>query len=56
MIVSSFAFWGATYISNDEQFMLWAFVSRFSFGIGSGLLRAVIMIARAQSKKGKKDL
>ena len=56
MVVASFAFWLVTYTPNDSEFMAFAFLSRFLFGFGSGLLRSVIMIARAQSKKGKKNL
>ena len=56
MVVASFAFWIVAYTPNDSEFMSFAFLSRFLFGFGSGLLRSVIMIARAQSKKGKKNL
>ena len=52
MCASSFAFWLVTSIVNDSEFMAFTFLSRFLFGIGSGLLRSVIIIARAQSKKG----
>ena len=47
MIVASFSFWGASYLVNDEKFMFWTFVCRFCFGAGAGLLRSVIMVARA---------
>ena len=56
MVASSFAFWLVAYTTNDSDFMAMAFLSRFVFGLGSGLTRSVIMIARAQSKKGKKEL
>ena len=56
MVVASFAFWMVTYQTNDSDFMAFAFLSRFLFGFGAGLLRSVIMIARAQSKKGRKNL
>ena len=56
MVTASFAFWMVTYIENTSNFMVMAFLSRLTFGFGSGLLRSVIMIARAQSKKGKKKL
>lgn len=47
MVVASFAFWMGTYVVNDSDFMAFAFMSRFLFGFGSGILRSVIMIARA---------
>ena len=56
MIVSSFAFWLATYNKNASDFMTMAFVFRFLFGFGAGLLRSVITIARAQSKRGNKEM
>jgi len=56
MVVSSFAFWFVTHIHNDSEFMALGLISRFVYGFGVGLLRSVIIIARAQSKKGKKDL
>ena len=49
MVTASFAFWLVTYLHNDSEFMAFAFLSRFVYGFGSGLLRSVIMIARAQS-------
>ena len=57
MTASSFAFWQVVAkIKNDSEFLVFAFVIRFAFGVGSGLLRSVLMIARAQSKKGMRDL
>ena len=47
MIISSFAFWLATYNENASDFMTMGFVFRFLFGFGAGLLRSVITIARA---------
>ena len=47
MVTASFAFWVVTYTTNDSEFMSLAFLSRFLYGFGSGLLRSVIMIARA---------
>lgn len=55
MAVASFAFWAVSYTPNDSDFMSFAFLSRFLYGFGSGLLRSVIIIARAQSKKGKQS-
>ena len=54
MVVASFAMWLVTYITNDSEFMTLCFVSRFLFGFGSGLLREVILIARALGKKNDK--
>mmetsp|Transcript_10548 Transcript_10548/g.12490 ORF Transcript_10548/g.12490 Transcript_10548/m.12490 type:complete len:121 (+) Transcript_10548:558-920(+) len=56
MVAASFAFWLVTSVVNDSEFMAFMFLSRFLFGFGSGLLRSVIIIARAQSKKGQKDV
>ena len=47
MIASSYAFWLVSYLKNDSNFMFGAFLSRFFFGIGGGLLRSIIIIARA---------
>ena len=52
MVAASFAFWFNTSIQNDSNFVAFAFFSRFMFGLGAGLLRSVIIVARAQSKKG----
>ena len=51
MVVASFALWLVTYMTNDSEFMAMCFLSRFVFGFGSGLLREVILIARALGKK-----
>lgn len=57
MMASSFALWLiVAKVKNSSNFMTWAFLSRLAFGSGAGLLRSVIMIARAQSKKGRKDV
>ena len=56
MVTSSFGFWGVTHLGNDSDFMTLGFLARFVYGLGVGLLRSVIIIARAQSKKGKKEL
>ena len=47
MVTASFAFWLVTYLHNDSEFMAFAFLSRIVYGFGAGLLRSVIMIARA---------
>lgn len=56
MVVASFAFWMITGVVNDSSFMAFLFVNRFMFGLGAGLLRSVIIVARAQSMKGQKDV
>lgn len=56
MIVGSFAFWFSSYVVNDSNFMILAFLTRFMFGCGSGLLRSVILVARALSKKSNQSL
>ena len=57
MVASSFAFWlVVAKVKNDSEFLTYAFMSRFAFGAGAGLLRMVILIARAQSKKGRRDM
>ena len=57
MVASSFAFWLiVAKVKNDSEFLTYAFMSRFAFGAGAGLLRMVILIARAQSKKGRRDM
>ena len=56
MMVASFALWLVVGISNDSEFTAFAFLCRFTFGFGAGLLRSVIIVARAQSFKGQKDL
>ena len=48
MTASSFAFWRVVAkVKNDSEVLMFAFVIRFAFGVGSGLLRSVLMIARA---------
>lgn len=47
MIATSYAFWSISYIKNDMDFAMYAFIARMLNGIGSGLLRSVILIARA---------
>ena len=48
MVVSSLAFWKVVEkVDNSSEFMTLAFMCRFIFGIGAGLLRSVIMVARA---------
>jgi len=48
MIATSYAFWTVSYIKNDMDFATLAFLTRFLNGIGSGVLRSVVLIARAQ--------
>ncbi len=36
--------------------MVLAFLSRFVHGFGAGLLQSLVLVARAQSKKGKQDV
>jgi len=47
MVAASFSFWLTSTIVNDSSFTALAFLSRFTFGFGAGLLRSVIIIARA---------
>ena len=56
MVVSSYGFWGVSFERNDSQFISGAFLCRVAHGLGAGLLRTVIMIARAQGKTGNRDL
>jgi len=56
MMSASLAFWFITGVVNDSEFTAGAFFSRFTFGFGAGLLRSVLIVARAQSKKGQKDV
>ena len=56
MMSASLAFYLITTLVNDSEFTAGAFFSRFTFGFGSGLLRSVLIVARAQSKKGQKDV
>lgn len=56
IVAASFAFWLVTHLTNDSDFMALGLLTRFVYGFGAGLIRSVIIIARAQSKKGKKEL
>lgn len=56
MCASSFAFWFITSIVNDSDFIAFAFLTRFMYGVGAGLSRSVIIVARAQSKKDQQDV
>lgn len=56
LVGASFAFWFVSQIINDSDFMAYAFMSRFLYGFGAGLLQSIIMVARAQSKKGKQEM
>jgi len=51
MIGTSYSFWSVSYVKNDMDFAVLAFLSRFFNGIGSGMLRSVILIAKAQGMK-----
>ena len=48
MLATSYAFWFISYTKNDMDFAMYAFLCRFFNGVGCGLLRSVILIARAQ--------
>lgn len=56
MMSASLAFYLITGVVNDSDFTSGAFLSRFVFGFGAGLLRSVLIVARAQSKQGQKDV
>ena len=47
MMSASLAFYLITGLFNDSEFMAGAFLSRFTFGFGAGLLRSVLIVARA---------
>ena len=51
MVATSYAFWSVAYTKNDMDFAMYAFLCRFGNGIGCGLLRSVILIAKAQGRK-----
>lgn len=38
LVAASFAFWFVSQIINDSDFMVYAFMSRFMYGFGAGLL------------------
>jgi len=50
LIVSSFAFWLATFIENDARFASMAYLSRLGAGFGSGILNAVCLIVRVSGR------
>jgi len=56
MVSASFAFWMITSVINDSDFAAFTFFSRFTFGFGAGLLRSVLLVSRAQSNKGRRDV
>ena len=56
MVVGSFAFWLVSYITNDSNFTSLAFLARFIFGCGSGLLRSIVIVAHALSKKSDQTM
>lgn len=50
---STYGFYYASSIKSDSDFLTLAFLAMFVSGIGSGILRSVILIARAQGDQFK---